>query len=165
MQKRAVINQYLHWHSTTLRRGAGAFFYTHFAECIWGKHDYSKEIQKGRYVLYESMAQLDNWLSETPYLCGDEISYADLQGYHEFVSHIAGAIIPEDIWRRYARVKAWCDTMGERPHAKTVSKMIMDVGRIRLSGELIPMRRRTSLAKGTEVVGGHTTGIPYFHEA
>ncbi|MEM7541362.1 MAG: glutathione S-transferase N-terminal domain-containing protein [Pseudomonadota bacterium] len=29
--QRARVQQYLHWHSTTLRRGAGAFFYSHFA--------------------------------------------------------------------------------------------------------------------------------------
>ena len=34
-EQRGRIQQYLHWHSTTLRRGAGAFFYSNFAECIW----------------------------------------------------------------------------------------------------------------------------------
>lgn len=165
LQERATIQQYLHWHSTMLRRGAGAFFYSHFAECIWGDHDYSKEVEKGRFILYESMDLLQRWLSKTQYVCGDEISFADLQGYHEFVSHIAGGIIPDDIWQKYPKVKEWCDRMGERPHSQTVNTLIMEVGEIRRSGTLIPMTRKTSLAKGTEIVGGHTTGIPYLSEA
>ena len=137
------------------------FFYTHFAECIWGKHDYSKETEKGRFLLHESMALMEGWLSKTRYLRGDELSYADLQGYHEFVSHIAGAIIPAEVWKQHPALTQWCNAMGERPHAQSVNQTIMQVGQTRLAGELIPMQRTTSLAKGTEIVGGHTTGIPY----
>ncbi len=163
MQQRALIQQYLHWHSTSLRRGAGAFFYSHFAECIWGKHDYSREIEKGRHVLYESMGILDRWLGHSNYVCGDEISFADLQGYHEFVSHAAGEIIPEAEWRKHPNIKRWFDAISERPHSAVVSEMIMEVGRMRLAGELIPMTRKTSLAKGTEIAGSGTTGIPYLN--
>ena len=162
IQQRALIQQYLHWHSTTLRRGAGAFFYTHFAECIWGKRDYSKEIEKGRCVLYESMGILESWLERSEYLCGDAISYADLQGFHEFVSHNAGAIISEEKWRQYPHLKNWFDKLMTRPHAKTVTATIMQIGQMRIRGDEIPMSRRTSLAKGTEIVGAGTVGIPYF---
>ena len=55
-QQRATIQQYCHWHASFLRRGAGAFFYTHFAECIWGDQDYSKEIAKGRHTLDDSLS-------------------------------------------------------------------------------------------------------------
>lgn len=151
MQQRAIIQQYLHWHSTFLRRGAGAFFYTHFAECIWGKADYSKEIAKGRHTLYESMGLIDSWLTQNKYLCGDEISFADLLGYHEFVSHVAGAIISDEDWQKYPRVRQWFDAITERPHSKAVSEMIMQVGQMRQAGTLIPMNRKTSLAKGTEI--------------
>lgn len=162
-EKRAIIQQYLHWHSTTLRRGAGAFFYSNFAESIWGKQDYSKEIEKGRFVLAESMALLEGWLSKSPYVCGDEISFADLQGFHEFVSHYAGAVLPDDEWDRFPHVKAWFHKLLERPHAQTVATTIMEVGKIRKAGKLIPMTRRTSLAKGTEVIGSGSIGIPYFN--
>lgn len=151
IQQRALVQQYLHWHSTMLRRGAGAFFYTHFAECIWGPRDYSKEIALGRYFLGDAMAILEKWLSGTRYVCGDEISFADLQAYHEFVSHMAGKIIPDDQWAKHPKLKAWYERMSERPHAKAVSETIMEVGQVRLSGTLIPMTRKTSLAKGTEI--------------
>jgi len=157
MEQRALIQQYCHWHSTTLRRGAGAFFYTHFAECIWGKHDYSKEIEKGKFTLDESMKVMDAWLAKSDYLCGDEISFADLLGYHEYVSHVAGAIISDTDWQRHPNVRRWYDAITARPHSTAVSEMIMQVGAMRQAGDLIPMTRKTSLAKGTEI----TPGIPY----
>ncbi|ORU93628.1 MAG: hypothetical protein A6F70_06065 [Cycloclasticus sp. symbiont of Bathymodiolus heckerae] len=150
-QQRATIQQYCHWHTSFLRRGAGAFFYTHFAECIWGKQDYSKEIAKGRAILDDSLGYLENWLSKNIYLCGDQISFADLQAYHELVSHVAGAIVNETHWVKHPQVKNWFDTISERPHSKTVNGMIMQVGAMRLAGDLIPMTRKTSLAKGTEI--------------
>lgn len=154
MQQRALVQQYCHWHATYLRRGAGAFFYTHFAECIWGKKDYSKEIAKGRYTLDESLAVMDMWLGRSAYLCGDEISFADLLGYHELVSHMAGKILTDVDWEKHPNVKRWSDAMGERPVSGQVSEMIMAVGAMRLAGDLIPMTRKTSLAKGTEIEPG-----------
>lgn len=153
-QQRALIQQYCHWHASYLRRGAGAFFYTHFAECIWGKQDYSKEIAKGRYTLDDSLAYLENWLTKNRYLCGDDISFADLLAYHELVSHVAGAILGAADWQKHSRVKQWFDTISERAHSRAVSEMIMQVGAMRLAGTLIPMTRKTSLAKGTEVTPG-----------
>ena len=153
-QQRATIQQYCHWHASFLRRGAGAFFYTHFAECIWGKQDFSKEIAKGRYTLDDSLTYLGTWLNQNPYLCGDEISFPDLLAYHELVSHVAGAIIGDAEWRMYPQIKKWFDTINERPHSNPVNATIMEIGAMRLAGGIIPMTRKTSLAKGTEVTPG-----------
>lgn len=155
LRQRALIQQYGHFHSTMLRRGAGAFFYTHFAECIWGARDYGAEIALGRYMLGEAMPIMETWLGRTGHLCGDEISFADLLGFHEFVSHEAGAIIPAAEWARYPRLRAWFDRLAQRPHAQAISGMITQVGAMRQAGQLIPMTRKTSLAKGTEVTPGH----------
>ena len=156
MRQRAVIQQYTHFHSTMLRRGAGAFFYTRFAECIWGPRDYSAEIAMGRYMLAQSMPIMEEWLGRHAYLYGDEISFADLLACHEFVSHEAGAIIPDEEWAKFPRLRAWFEGLMTRPHAQAVSTMIMEVGAMRQAGQLIPMTRRTSLAKGTSV----TPGLP-----
>jgi len=154
IRQQALVQQYCHFHATMLRRGAGAFFYTHFAECIWGPRDYSREIALGRFILEESMTILEGWLSRSPYLCGEEISFADLLGVHEFMSHHAGQILDDETWARYPGVRAWFDRLHEREHTKAVSEMILAVGAMRLSGELIPMTRKTSLAKGTAVDPG-----------
>jgi len=153
-QQRAHIQQYCHWHASFLRRGAGAFFYTHFAECIWGKQDFSKEIAKGRYTLDDSLTYLERWLTQSKYLCGEEISFPDLLAYHELVSHVAGAIVGDKEWQKHPKIKQWFDTISERPHSNPVSATIMQIGAMRLAGELIPMTRKTSLAKGTEVTPG-----------
>jgi len=153
-QQRATIQQYCHWHASFLRRGAGAFFYTHFAECIWGNQDFSQEIAKGKHTLYDSMAYLETWLSQNRYLCGDNISFPDLLAFHELVSHVAGAILIAEDWQKHPKIKQWFDVIAARPHSKKVSETIMQVGAMRLKGELIPMTRKTSLAKGTEVTIG-----------
>lgn len=157
MQDRALVQQTCHWYATYLRRGAGAFFYTHFAECIWGNRDYSAEIAKGRYTLDESLAFMETWLSKTKYLCTDDITFPDLLAYHELVSHVAGEIVGDADWQKHPHVKKWFDVIDARPHSKPVSEMIMQVGAMRLAGDMIPMTRKTSLAKGTEIVPG---GIP-----
>ena len=154
IRERALIQQYGHFHSTMLRRGAGAFFYTRFAECIWGPRDYSAEIAMGRYMLGQSMPILETWLGRTSHLCGDEISFADLLAFHEFVSHEAGAIIPPEEWAKFPRIRAWFDRLAERSNAKAVSGMIMEVGAMRQAGHMIPMTRKSSLAKGTALTPG-----------
>merc|ERR1712178_98554 len=71
-QQRAKIQQYLHWHNLNLRRGAGAFFYTHFAVSIWGEQDYSAEISKGHALLDDAMHKLQHyWLADSDYIAGD----------------------------------------------------------------------------------------------
>ncbi|HER27218.1 MAG TPA: hypothetical protein ENI69_08920, partial [Rhodospirillales bacterium] len=102
----------------------------------------------------DSLIYLDRWLSKSHYLCGDEISFADLLAYHELVSHVAGEVVGDTEWTKYPRIRKWFDLISERPHSKPVSEMIMAVGAMRLAGDLIPMTRKTSLAKGTEVTPG-----------
>lgn len=105
----------------------------------------------GRCMLAQSMRILEMWLGRHSHLCGDEISLADLLAVHEFVSHEAGAIIPADDWAKYPRTRAWFDRLADRPHAKSVSGMIMAVGAMRQAGEAIPMTRESSLAKGSQI--------------
>ena len=76
-----------------------------FAPMIYGKDkDFTAEVRKGKHLLYESMDLLEKyWLKDTAYLCGDEISYGDLAGFHEFVSHHAGGIISDIVWNKHVR--------------------------------------------------------------
>lgn len=132
---------------------------------IYGEDkDFSAEIKRGRYLLYESLEIMEKyWLAKHgPYLCGDEISYADLAAYQDLVSHDAGRIIPEAVWGRYPQVRAWFRMMGERPHSKAVSAwQYQNVGRILDEGVKFPFRRKTAVLKGSEVHSGHNHGIVY----
>ncbi len=167
LQERARINQFVQWYAYTLRLGGGAFHWTIFAPLIYGTdRDFSAERRKGYYVLYESMALLESyWLKESDYVCGNEVSYADLAAFHEFVSHDAGKIIPDKVWKKHPRVTAWFARMSARPAAKSVSEWQYDaVGKL-LSGELtVVFTRRTAVLKGTEAHGGHNHGIPHLDE-
>ena len=51
------------------------------------------------------MEHLEDWLSKTPFVCGNDISFADLQGFHEFVSHEAGCVIPDSQWAEFPKVR------------------------------------------------------------
>ena len=99
LRERSLINQYVQWYAYTLRLGGGAFHWTIFAPFIYGEDkDFTAERRKGYHVLYESLDVMENfWLKDRDYCCGDEVSYADLAGFHEMVSHHAGKIIPDKV--------------------------------------------------------------------
>jgi glutathione S-transferase len=171
-QQRAHINQFVQWYAYTLRLGGGAFHWSIFGPLIYGEKLHSEkfvvEQKKGRTLLYEAMGTLENyWLRDRDYVCGDEISYADLAAFHEFVSHAAGKIIPDQVWEGFPKIKAWFERLSERPHAKTVSEwQYATVAKI-LRGEITGsmFKRRTAVLKGTEVFSGHNNGIPYVNDS
>ncbi len=43
-------------------------------------------------------------------------------------------VLPDDIWQKYTKVKAWCDAISQRPHSQTVNTLIMEVGQTRRYG-------------------------------
>jgi len=166
-QQKGHIQQFLQWYAYTLRLGGGAFHWTIFAPMIYGyDKDFSAEIKKGRYLLYESLDLLETyWLKDRDYLCGDEISYGDLAAYQDLVSHDAGKIIPNRVWKKHPKVSAWFDTMAKRTHAKTVSAwQYENVGKILNDGVKFEFKRKTAVLKGSEVHSGHNHGIIYAGE-
>ena len=168
LRERSLINQYVQWYAYTLRLGGGAFHWTIFAPFIYGEDkDFTAERRKGYHVLYESLGIMENyWLKGRDYMCGDEVSYADLAGFHEMVSHHAGKIIPDKVWDKHPRVTAWFDRMSGRPASKEVSEWQYNAIGAVLAGELkVEFKRRTAVLKGTEAYGGHNHGIPHLDEA
>ncbi len=167
LEERARVNQFVQWYAYTLRFGGGAFHWTIFAPMIYGADkDFTAEKRKGYHLLYESMDVLENyWLKESDYVCGDAVSYADLAAFHEFVSHDAGKIIPENVWKKHPRISAWFERMSARPANKTVSAWQYETIAKVMAGELtVEFTRRTAVLKGTEAQGGHNHGIPHLAE-
>ncbi len=167
LEERARINQFVQWYAYTLRLGGGAFHWTIFAPMIYGAdRDFSAERRKGYHVLYESMGVLEDfWLDGRDYMCGDEVSYADLAAFHELVSHDAGKIIPPKVWSKHPRIAAWFERLAARPASKAVSAWQYETIRKVLAGELqVEFSRRTAVLKGTEAYGGHNHGIPHLDE-
>jgi glutathione S-transferase len=167
LQERAKINQFLQWYTYTLRLGGGAFHWTVFAPMIYGPDkDFTAERRKGYHVLYESLAVLEGyWLKGSDYVCGATVSYADLAAFHELVSHDAGNIIPEKVWKKHPRMTAWFERVSARPASKEVTEWQYETIRKVLAGELtVEFSRRTAVLKGTEAYGGHNHGIPHLDE-
>ena len=85
-----------------------------------------------------------------------------MAAYQDLVSHDAGKIIPDGVWQKHPKVRAWFDTMAERPHAKTVSAwQYENVGKILNDGVKFEFKRKTAVLKGSEVHSGHNHGIIY----
>ncbi|MFK7966603.1 MAG: glutathione binding-like protein [Burkholderiaceae bacterium] len=167
LEESTRINMFAQWYAYTLRLGGGAFHWTIFAPLIYGKDkDFTAERRKGKHLLYESMDLLENyWLENGDYVCGNEITYADLCAFHEFVSHDAGKIIPDTVWKKHPKITAWFARISERPAAKAVSEWQYDAVSKVMSGEMdITFTRRTAVLKGTEAHGGHNNGIPHLGE-
>ena len=164
VQTRGRIQQFMNWYAYTLRLGGGAFHWTIFAPMIYGyDKDFSEEIKRGRFLLYESLNVLENyWLKDSEYLCGDKMSYADIAASQDLVSHQAGRIIPDSVWEKHPKVKAWFDGLLTRPHAKAVSAwQYENVAKVLDEGLKFEFKRKTAVLKGTEVHSGHNHGITY----
>ena len=164
LHERARVQQYMNWYAYTLRLGGGAFHWTIFAPMIYGyDKDFSAEIKRGRFLLYESLDIMENyWLKDREYLCSDEVSYPDLAASQDLVSHDAGKIIPDAVWEKHPKVRTWFDKCLARPHAKTVSAWQYEtIGKVINEGLKFEFKRKTAVLKGTEVHSGHNQGIVY----
>ncbi|MEL6182984.1 MAG: glutathione S-transferase family protein [Myxococcota bacterium] len=161
LPEKGRVEQYINWHWTYLRRGAGAFHYELIAPSIWGDHDYSREVRKGRVLLDESMQMIEGWLEKSPYLAGDKVSFADLLCYQEYVSNLGGEIITEADWQRLPKTAAWYAQMDARPHTEEINGTIREACKMLVSGGKLPFKRKTSMIKGTEVDGGYTREVNY----
>ena len=164
VQERGHIQQFMNWYAYTLRLGGGAFMWTIFAPMIYGEDkDFSAEIKRGRFLLYESLDVLENyWLKDRKYMCSDVISYPDIAASMDLVSHDAGRIIPQSVWDKHPKVKAWFKKMVDRPHAKTVSAWQYEhCAKVLDEGLKFDFKRKTAVLKGTEITSGHNHGISY----
>ena len=84
LRKRAKVDEYLDMHHTYLRQGSGAYIFKKlFAPVVINKTYKEEELDFHKIMLGRSLKNLENRLSENPYLCGAEISIADLSAAHE----------------------------------------------------------------------------------
>ena len=120
-KKRAKVDLYLDWHHNFLRQGAGSFiFKTIFAPSV-GMVFSEAEIKTARSLLTRSLKIIDNvFLAETKYLCGDEITIADLSCFWELTQL---GFIEEDI-SKYPNMNKWYNTILEIKEVQKVSEFV-----------------------------------------
>lgn len=67
-----------------LRQGAGGLIFRKcFAPKLYGKSFNQEELDYHESCLHRSLTQMEQWLTEWKYLCGDEKTIADISAAHE----------------------------------------------------------------------------------
>ena len=109
-QKRALVDRYLHWHHGNLRK-AGTVIYGTLIVPMFGSTMPEAIIADAIDVRAKSFAQLEAWLTASPYLTGDEMSIADLSALCEVTQH---RLVEFDM-SPYPHVQAWVNRLMENP--------------------------------------------------
>lgn len=78
------------------------------------------EVEESRRAFVSAMKLMDVWLGKTKYICGDEISIADLTAICE-VTQLG--FISKDI-SEYTNVSRWVKEMREIPEVKKVHEFL-----------------------------------------
>ncbi|XP_052799758.1 glutathione S-transferase theta-1-like [Mya arenaria] len=105
-QKRARVDEYLHWHHSSTRANAAKTFMLQFFETIAGRPINQEEVAKYKTALAKTVSQLgDNFLKDRAFLAGDEISIADLPALCELMQ--LDAIGQQDLYLSNTNVKKW----------------------------------------------------------
>ena len=79
LKKRAAVDMYLDQHHSYLRQGVGGFIFKKlFSPGMTGRVFQDHELDFHRIMLKRSLRLIEGRLSKTPFLCGDEMTIADL---------------------------------------------------------------------------------------
>ena len=83
---RAKVDQYLDWHHTYLRTSLGYYINKLlFRKQMDGSQPTMQEIDYYKLNLKDSLSLIERWLTENPFLCGLEISIADIAAACELI--------------------------------------------------------------------------------
>jgi len=82
-KKRAQVDRYLDWHHTHLRHASSLIFKKCFAPQLTKKAANPVELASHEAILKRALKTMEAWLSESKFLCGDEMTIADLAASHE----------------------------------------------------------------------------------
>ena len=108
LEQQAYINEYLDRHHTWLRQGSGGLVFKKCFSPIILKKEVSKNVLSfHETMLARSLRMMENTLKKTKYLCGDEITIADLSAAHELDMT---RFINLDL-SKWPHVKAWLHHM------------------------------------------------------
>lgn len=105
-----------------MRQGAaGLVFRKCFAPQLHGKTFTDEELKFYEVYLHRSLTMMERWLTVTSYLCGNEVTIADISAAHELEQL---RFIERDL-SKYPKVKAWLHkVIDEDPvQLETVTRM------------------------------------------
>jgi glutathione S-transferase len=109
-QKRAVVDRYLYWHGGNLRKAtivmAGQFFFP-----VMGRTMPEVTLNDAIEARAKAFAQVETWLTESPYIAGNEVSIADLSALCEITNQ---RLVNFDL-SPYPHIQAWIARLFEIP--------------------------------------------------
>ena len=110
LQKRAVVDQWMHWHHTAIRPGALLFFETVVKPMI-GLEPNLNYVETCKATFTRGLKCLEPVLAKNEYLCGPEISVADLNSVMD-IYHLT--IVNFD-YGKFPNVTRWMDQIISMP--------------------------------------------------
>lgn len=127
LRARALVDQYLHWHHTHLRKGAASlFFYAMIAPLFDATKDYSTEKKTALVDLEASMSILDEQLGKTAFLAGNSMSVADLQAATECTQHIVAGTYD---FSKHRNVTRWLNALMQLPSYRQTHASVAELFR------------------------------------
>lgn len=124
-KQRAKIDEYLSWHHTNLRIGAGhTIFHKILYPSMTGKEPDKKRVEESKTMLAKSLSLIESYfLKGNKFISSEEISIADLQALCELTQFCITGVDP---WEGKPRITQWmADCKKElEPHYEDVHKMI-----------------------------------------
>lgn len=114
-QKRALVDRYLHWHHSNLRRAAIPV-YAQTIDPLLGRTKPEAIIADGIEARTRSFVQLEDWLSQSPYIAGTEMTIADLAAVCEVAMQ---SLVDFDL-TPYPHVQAWASRIFQIPEVVEV---------------------------------------------
>lgn len=112
LQKRGIIDQYLHWHHRNAREASVRLVAPNFRKDIVFPPGHQKQ---GMAIITNAMQIMEqSWLSRRDYIAGDSLTLADFACYMEFGQLNARFANIFD-FEPYPKVQAWMDRMASVP--------------------------------------------------
>ena len=119
LRQRAKVDQYLDWHHNFLRQGAARIvFLKLFHPMLTGQQASEEQLNIAHTVCKKSLGYMEKWLADQKYLCGNEISIADIVSAHELdqTKFISYDLSP------YPKVNSWLhQVIDESPEGMEIS--------------------------------------------
>jgi len=108
-----LVDQYLHWHHTHLRKGAASlFFYDIIAPLFDESKDFRAEKSLAMADFTSSLQIIEARLAKSLFLAGARVSIADLQAGTEFTQHVLANTFS---FEQYPNTMRWLESLRGLP--------------------------------------------------
>lgn len=101
LKKRAIVDQYLDWHHTNIRKGSTGWFYWQYIAKIPAT---DPRIVTSKDTLRKSLDIFNDSYLKEKFILGAEISVADIQALSELTQHW---MVGNNVYTGYANIERW----------------------------------------------------------